>query len=145
LPDTALAAGTYSRQLLDRLLIDLSWNSSRLEGNTYSLLETHRLLEAGAAAAERSPLETQMLLNHKQAILREIDGRINHRLYVFHENHVSWRNDTLQPKSWLQMTANGFRKNLFALRKMRVVAPGDEEQQPSRQSSCSQPYAQWPL
>lgn len=68
LPDAALAAGTYSRHLLDRLLIDLSWNSSRLEGNTYSLLETYRLLEAGAAADGRSALETQMLLNHKQAI-----------------------------------------------------------------------------
>ncbi len=35
-----LPAGTYLRQILHRLLIDLSWNSSRLEGNTYSLLET---------------------------------------------------------------------------------------------------------
>ena len=33
-------AGTYARDILSRLLIDLSWNSSRLEGNTYSLLET---------------------------------------------------------------------------------------------------------
>ena len=38
-------AGTYARQILNRLLIDLSWNSSRLEGNTYSLLDTKRLLE----------------------------------------------------------------------------------------------------
>ena len=34
------AAGTYAKQILTRLLIDLSWNSSRLEGNTYSLLDT---------------------------------------------------------------------------------------------------------
>src|SRR3984957_7203120 len=34
------AAGTYAKQILNRLLIDLSWNSSRLEGNTYSLLDT---------------------------------------------------------------------------------------------------------
>ena len=33
------AAGTYAKQILNRLLIDLAWNSSRLEGNTYSLLE----------------------------------------------------------------------------------------------------------
>ena len=39
------AAGTYARQILNRLLIDLSWNSSRLEGNTYSLLDTKRLIE----------------------------------------------------------------------------------------------------
>ena len=40
------AAGTYAKQILNRLLIDLSWNSSRLEGNTYSLLDTTRLIES---------------------------------------------------------------------------------------------------
>ena len=40
-------AGTHAKQILNRLLIDLSWNSSRLEGNTYSLLDTARLIEAG--------------------------------------------------------------------------------------------------
>src|SRR5260370_14960159 len=40
-------AGTYAKQILNRLLIDLSWNSSRLEGNTYSLLDTKRLIELG--------------------------------------------------------------------------------------------------
>ena len=49
-------------------MIDLSWNSSRLEGNTYSLLETERLLEHGDAGEDKSPLETQMILNHKAAI-----------------------------------------------------------------------------
>ena len=63
-----LPAGTYARRILDRLLIDLSWNSSRLEGNTYSLLETERLLDAGLEATERDPFETQMILNHKAAI-----------------------------------------------------------------------------
>ena len=38
-------AGTYASKVLGRLLIDLSWNSSRLEGNTYSLLDTARLSE----------------------------------------------------------------------------------------------------
>ena len=37
-------AGTYNKEILSRLLIDLSWNSSRLEGNTYSLLDTQRLI-----------------------------------------------------------------------------------------------------
>jgi len=50
-----LPAGTYLRQVLDRLLIDLSWNSSRLEGNTYSRLETERLLERGESAEGRDP------------------------------------------------------------------------------------------
>jgi hypothetical protein len=35
---TMQAAGTYSRAILNRLLIDLSWASSHLEGNTYSKL-----------------------------------------------------------------------------------------------------------
>jgi Fic family protein len=63
-----LAAGTYALQIYNRLLIDLTWNSSRLEGNTYSLLETERLIELGDSAEGRNALETQMILNHKAAI-----------------------------------------------------------------------------
>jgi hypothetical protein len=62
------AAGTYAKRILDRLLIDLSWNSSRLEGNTYSLLDTKRLIELGEAAEGRDQLEAQMIVNHKEAI-----------------------------------------------------------------------------
>jgi Fic family protein len=62
------AAGTYAKQILNRLLIDLSWNSSRLEGNTYSLLDTRRLIEFGEEAQGGNRLEAQMLLNHKDAI-----------------------------------------------------------------------------
>ena len=61
-------AGTYARQVLNRLLIDLSWNSSRLEGNTYSLLDTKRLLEVGAEAEGKDRRDAQMILNHKEAI-----------------------------------------------------------------------------
>ena len=61
-------AGTYARKMLERLLIDLSWNSSRLEGNTYSLLETEKLLLEGQPASARNADERQMVLNHKQAI-----------------------------------------------------------------------------
>ena len=61
-------AGTYARHVLERFLLDLSWNSARLEGNTYSLLDTERLLSAGAKAEGKSAVETQMLLNHKAAI-----------------------------------------------------------------------------
>ena len=61
-------AGTYARQILNRLLIDLSWNSSRLEGNTYSLLDTKRLIEFGQEAAGGDRLEAQMILNHKDAV-----------------------------------------------------------------------------
>jgi Fic family protein len=64
----AEAAGTYAKQVLARLLIDLSWNSSRLEGNTYSLLDTKRLIEFGQEAQGRDRLEAQMIVNHKDAI-----------------------------------------------------------------------------
>lgn len=61
-------AGTYAKEIFQRLLIDLAWNSSRLEGNTYSLLETQRLLSAGQAAEDKTAEEAQMILNHKEAI-----------------------------------------------------------------------------
>jgi hypothetical protein len=60
--------GTYARHILDRLLIELSWNSSRLEGNTYSLLQTKKLIESGESADGKKNVETQMILNHKAAI-----------------------------------------------------------------------------
>ena len=66
-------AGTYAR-ILNRLLIDLSWNSSRLEGNTYSLLDTTRLFELGEEAEGKQRLEAQMILNHKDAIEFLVDG-----------------------------------------------------------------------
>lgn len=66
--DDAAAAGTFARDILNRLLIDLSWASSRLEGNTYTRLDTERLLQFGQAAEGKDALETQMILNHKAAI-----------------------------------------------------------------------------
>ena len=67
-------AGTYARNILNRLLIDLSWNSSRLEGNTYTLLETKRLIELGESAADKDAVETQMIINHKNAIEYMVDS-----------------------------------------------------------------------
>lgn len=61
-------AGTFARDILNRLLIDLSWASSQLEGNTYSQLDTERLIEFGQAAEGKDAMETQMILNHKAAI-----------------------------------------------------------------------------
>ena len=74
--EQTLPAGIFARQILQRLLIDLSWNSSRLEGNTYSLLDTKNLIEFGNAAVGKQANETQMIFNHKQAIeyLLEISG-----------------------------------------------------------------------
>lgn len=67
-------AGTFAKQILNRLLIDLSWNSSRLEGNTYSLLDTQRLIEEGEETEGKDARETQMILNHKDAIAFLVDG-----------------------------------------------------------------------
>lgn len=63
-----LPAGTYGRAILGRLLIDLSWASSHLEGNTYTRLDTRELIEHGKVAQGKAAMETQMILNHKTAI-----------------------------------------------------------------------------
>jgi hypothetical protein len=69
--------GSYARDILGRLLIDLSWASSRLEGNTYTRLDTVRLIEHSLAAEGKDFVETQMILNHKQAIEFLIEEREN--------------------------------------------------------------------
>jgi predicted transcriptional regulator len=57
----------YKKEL-ERLAIDLSWKSSQIEGNTYSLLETERLLKDRETASGKTKEEAIMLLNHKDAI-----------------------------------------------------------------------------
>lgn len=83
------AAGTYSRAILSRLLIDLSWASSHLEGNTYSRLDTQELLEHGQAAQGKAAIETQMILNHKTAIelLVENAGAVGFDRYTLMNLH----------------------------------------------------------
>ncbi len=71
---TSQPAGTYGRAILNRFLIDLSWASSHLEGNTYSRLDTVRLIEDGHAARGKAAIETQMILNHKSAIELLVDN-----------------------------------------------------------------------
>lgn len=90
-------AGTYAREILNRLLIDLSWNSSRLEGNTYSLLDTELLIHNGKASANKSPMETQMILNHKEAIefLVESSGEVGFNRYTFLNLHALLSNNLL--------------------------------------------------
>ena len=61
---------------MEHLAIDLSWKSSQIEGNTYSLLETERLLKERETAEGKTKEEAGMLLNHKVAldfILQEPD------------------------------------------------------------------------
>ncbi len=53
---------------LERLAIDLSWKSSQIEGNTYSLLETERLLKEKETASGKTKDDATMIINHKEAI-----------------------------------------------------------------------------
>jgi Fic family protein len=65
-------AGTVARKVLEQLLIDLSWHSSRLEGNRVSLLDTQALFEHGRGDANDPDIT--MLLNHKEAIEFMVDA-----------------------------------------------------------------------
>ncbi len=62
-----LTEAAYKKEF-ERLAIDLSWKSSQIEGNTYSLLETERLLKERETAAGKTKEEAVMLLNHKDAL-----------------------------------------------------------------------------
>lgn len=62
-----LSTTEYSKEL-ERLAIDLSWKSSQIEGNTYSLLETERLLKEKETAEGKTKDDAVMLLNHKSAL-----------------------------------------------------------------------------
>jgi Fic family protein len=62
-----LTPNQYQKEL-ERLAIDLSWKSSQIEGNTYSLLETERLLNDKLTANGKTQFEATMLLNHKAAL-----------------------------------------------------------------------------
>lgn len=93
-----LTADTYTKKIFNRLLIDLSYNSSRLEGNTYSLLETEKLVLEGRAADEKLDAEKLMILNHKEAIKYLVAGinrielsidNIKTMHYLLSENLVS--------------------------------------------------------
>ena len=96
-PDAQQAAGTWARQVFGRLLIDLSWNSSRLEGNTYSLLEAERLLELGENLEGHDAAEARMILNHKAAIemLVEDAGEIGFNRHTLLNLHALLSEDLM--------------------------------------------------
>ena len=62
------------RKEMERLGIDLSWKSSQIEGNTYTLLETERLLRESKTAEGKTREEAVMLLNHKDALSFVLDN-----------------------------------------------------------------------
>jgi len=91
-------AGTYARDILGRLLVDLSWASSKLEGNTYSRLDTQNLIEFGQAAKGKDALETQMILNHKSAIemLIENADEVRFDAFTFKNLHAVLSQDLMR-------------------------------------------------
>jgi hypothetical protein len=96
-PDAEIPGETFANKILNRLLIDLSWNSSRLEGNTYSLLETERLIDFSHAASGKDLLETRMILNHKAAIefLVELGQDLTFNSYIILNLHALLANNLL--------------------------------------------------
>jgi fido (protein-threonine AMPylation protein) len=88
-------AGTYARNVLEQLLIDLSWSSSHLEGNRLSRIDTEELFKSGAVGGDRDAI---MLLNHKHAIeyLVETAPLRGLRADVIHNVHATLMQDLLQ-------------------------------------------------
>ena len=72
---SSLNPSDYQKEL-ERLAIDLSWKSSQIEGNTYSLLETERLLKEKQTASGKTKEEAVMLLNHKDALDFIIENKV---------------------------------------------------------------------
>lgn len=91
-------AGTYARDILGRLLVDLSWASSKLEGNTYSRLDTQNLIEFGQVARGKDAIETQMILNHKAAIemLIEDADEVGFDAFTFKNLHAVLSQDLMR-------------------------------------------------
>ncbi len=111
-------AGTYAKQILNRLLIDLSWNSSRLEGNTYSLLDTKRLIEFSEVAEGKEQLEAEMILNHKDAIefLVNAEEEIGFNRHTILSLHALLANNLLADPGAtgrLRRVAVGIEKSVF--------------------------------
>lgn len=73
-----LSKNEYEKEF-ERLAIDLSWKSSQIEGNTYSLLETEQLIREKETASGKTKEEATMILNHKDAL----DFIIKHPDYLY--------------------------------------------------------------
>jgi hypothetical protein len=111
-------AGAYARKIMDRLLIDLSWNSSRLEGNTYTKLDTKRLIDFGKEAEGKDRIEAQMILNHKDAIefLVNAADEIDFNRYTLLNLHALLANNLLsnpQAEGWLRFIEVGIEQSSF--------------------------------
>ena len=73
---------TTQEKELERFVIELSWKSSKIEGNTYTLLDTEKLIRGGSRAIGHDTREAEMILNHKGAFK------------FIRENHAIFKNLT---------------------------------------------------
>ena len=89
MPSALPAGSTYQPETVNRLLVDLSWASSRLEGNTYSRIDTENLFEKGIYAEGKDRVEATMILNHKRAIEMLLEGgeSLGFNMYTFLNLH----------------------------------------------------------
>jgi Fic family protein len=109
-----LPAGTYARKIFNHLLINLSYNSARLEGNTYSIIDTEKLLLEGKTAANKLDMETIMILNHKEAIRFLVDGinRMEINIDNIRSLHYLLADGLIQPEDAGQIREMGVRISL---------------------------------
>ncbi len=70
---------TIIKKELERFTIELSWKSSQIEGNTYTLLETEELIKNNKEAVGHSKSEAVMILNHKRAFDVILEHRKEYR------------------------------------------------------------------
>lgn len=66
---TKASTPSIHKKELERFIIELAWKSSKIEGNTYSILDTERLIRDGIAAEGKTAEEAKMILNHKAVFL----------------------------------------------------------------------------
>jgi len=62
------SSDVFKKKELERFVVEFSWKSSKIEGNTYTLLDTERLIKEGIVASGHTQDETNMVLNHKSAL-----------------------------------------------------------------------------
>jgi Fic family protein len=123
------APATFIKKIYNRLLIDLAFNSSRLEGNTYTLPDTERLLLQGAAAPGKLDAERVMILNHKEAIsyLVRSAERSQADEVTIRTLHYLLADSLVAPGAAGQIRAESIRVNgttLRAVRRARAVISG---------------------
>lgn len=75
---------TVQTKELERFIIELSWKSSKIEGNTYSLLDTEKLIREGIPAEGHTTNETTMVINHKKAFSFIMDN-----IKILHDNGIT--------------------------------------------------------